>query len=94
MIKLSLFRSSGKVKWNSEFENLAVDLTYKWKDTATCLNLILDQFHDNILDQSFYTAVSGVPVFKVCTIQKETLRNNIIQLNNYYKINNTYTYFI
>lgn len=55
------------MKWNSEFENLAVDLTYKWKDTATCLNLILDRFHDSILDSSFYTGISGVPFFKVGT---------------------------
>lgn len=57
--------SYAETKWNSEFENLAVDLTYKWKDTATCLNLILDHYHDAILDKSFYDAISGVPSFKV-----------------------------
>lgn len=55
----------GEIKWNSEFENLAVDLTYKWKDTATCLNLILDHFHDGILDKAFYRSIAGIPLFKV-----------------------------
>lgn len=65
-----MFQSSYEgIKWNSEFENLAVDITHKWKDTATCLNLILDHFHDGILDKAFYRAVSGIPLFKV--IQKQ-----------------------
>lgn len=68
----------GEIKWNSEFENLAVDSVYKWKDTATCLNLILDQFHDNILDNSFYKAISGVPFFKVGTNLKSNSNNNIL----------------
>jgi len=65
-----LIQSSHKeIKWSSEFENLAVDITHKWKDTATCLNLMLDKFHDGILDKAFYRAVSGIPLFKV--IQKQ-----------------------
>lgn len=61
-----LFQSSyGDIKWNSEFENLAVDITKKWKDTATCLNLIVDHFYDGILSKSFYNAITGIPLFKV-----------------------------
>jgi len=65
VLHLQLFQSPyGEIKRNSEFENLAVDLSYKWKD-VTCLNLILDHFHDDILDKSFYRAVTGIPFFKV-----------------------------
>lgn len=66
LIKSYCFSSYGDIKWNSEFENLAVDITYKWKDTATCLNLIVDNFHDGLLDKSFYKAITGIPLFKVC----------------------------
>lgn len=59
------YSSYAEIRWNSEFENLVVDSTYKWKDTATCLNLILDHYHDGVLGKSFYTAISGVPSFKV-----------------------------
>eukprot|EP00102_Acyrthosiphon_pisum_P022440 XP_016659650.1 PREDICTED: glutamate receptor ionotropic, delta-2 [Acyrthosiphon pisum] len=62
-----------EIKWNSEFENLAVDITYKWKDTATCLNLILDNFHNGILDKAFYRAVSGIPLFKTLVDESEDL---------------------
>lgn len=40
-------------------------MVYKWKSNATCLNLILDNFHDSILDKSFYEAITGIPLFKV-----------------------------
>lgn len=55
----------GGIQLNSEFENLVIDITDKWKYTATCLNLILDHFHDSILDKSFYRAIDGIPFFKV-----------------------------
>lgn len=61
------------IQWNSEFENLAIDIMDKWKYTATCLNLILDQFHDSVLDKSFYRAINGIPFFKV------GLTNNSLQ---------------
>lgn len=70
--------SYGEIKWNSEFENLAVDITYKWKDTATCLNLILDNFHDSILDITFYKSVAGIPLFKV-------IQNKIIYITFLFK---------
>lgn len=76
-------RSFKEIQWNSEFENLAVDLTYKWKETATCLNLILDQFHDSILDEPFYTAITGVPFFKVIIHIKQ---NCYQQCNHFLKI--------
>lgn len=40
-------------------------MTDKWKNNATCINLILDTFHDSILDKSFYEAITGIPLFKV-----------------------------
>lgn len=50
-----------------------MDSTHKWKDTATCLNLILDHYHDGILDKSFYNAISGVPTFKVGNILAQNI---------------------
>lgn len=64
-IKYSFFQSYFReIKRDFEFEKLAVDLAYKWKD-VTCLNIILDRFHDGILDELFYKAVTGIPFFKV-----------------------------
>ncbi|XP_050521505.1 uncharacterized protein LOC126894486 [Daktulosphaira vitifoliae] len=52
------------IKFNSDFENLAIDLIDKWKITATCVNLIVDPFHDTILGHSFYSSIIGVSIFK------------------------------
>lgn len=40
-------------------------MTSRWKYNVTCLNLILDTFHDSILDKLFYEAITGIPFFKV-----------------------------
>ncbi|VVC30582.1 Ionotropic glutamate receptor, L-glutamate and glycine-binding domain,Ionotropic glutamate receptor [Cinara cedri] len=69
-----------EIKSESEFENLAVDLTYKWIDTATCLNLILDQYHNNLLDKSFYHSFIGIPFFKIFVNDSEDLLSPKFQM--------------